>query len=703
MNARSLSSRKAVRGMVSGEDLTNPPKRRKIEKAESTAAARAAVAASKAETYALRSTARCVAAVQAAESVGVARTTKQVSRSGAVQIANDAPRSDRANASKGLSRARVARCVEVLDDEIRHIKSRIEPLRERLEVIRGDVLREIARNRGNEVPSEAIHLEQLTLPELLRIEKGYIGQRLSSRGVLMDDLDANGSPHLSSARRPFATDLPTCDPFPTTSELNMDDIFPSAPKPWTIKIDAPMLARIYRNNAVVAERAAARIKEWADANAPKVLKKEPHTVDSKKRAQMLRVLRRRKLKCAESERKLAKAYVARRRVWLKSLRPMEERRERADERPRPRSNSSSLLHSTVGKRGKDSHASPFKQLDRADVIRSDYEQQKLLERMLETERQRNKLLNSIARIPPFEADPLERKFASFAENKNGLFDPLEEDARESVACVWTDVERLIFLDKFLQYPKKFHYISAFLVNKSTRDCVAYYYASKKAIPYKELLLEQQHRRRGKEAWGTLQRVLRALNIEASASDLSARCLATDFNRAVAYANGASDEEDADSEIDNEVETNGYRSSRETARFVRQLLRVTDNTSSLSSMRHLVEENKRARLEKLNALEKKMTASEKSRTGVRLGARSSSSSSSGRTSRGTTPRKSSNKWQPDEKAKYLECFKAVGKDWESIHRSIPTKTVSQIKNFYQNYKRKLGLGLIAKDLQKSKSA
>lgn len=89
---------------------------------------------------------------------------------------------------------------------------------------------------------------------------------------------------------------------------------------------------------------------------------------------------------------------------------------------------------------------------------------------------------------------------------------------------WSDAERLIFLDKFLQYPKDFHRISAFIANKNTRDCVAYYYATKKSIPYKHLLAEQLQRRRGKMSWYVMKETLKVLNIaDVSEEDLGAQC------------------------------------------------------------------------------------------------------------------------------------------------------------------------------------
>ena len=61
---------------------------------------------------------------------------------------------------------------------------------------------------------------------------------------------------------------------------------------------------------------------------------------------------------------------------------------------------------------------------------------------------------------------------------------------------WSDLEKNIFLDKFLQFPKNFGKIATFLRLKDSKDCVRFYYESKKNIDFKALLREHQQRRRG---------------------------------------------------------------------------------------------------------------------------------------------------------------------------------------------------------------
>ena len=78
-----------------------------------------------------------------------------------------------------------------------------------------------------------------------------------------------------------------------------------------------------------------------------------------------------------------------------------------------------------------------------------------------------------------------------------VYDPDREAKEEASTNIWTDIEKCIFLDRFLQFPKDFRRIASFLKNKTTKDCVNFYYASKQTVPYKGALKEHMMRRKRK--------------------------------------------------------------------------------------------------------------------------------------------------------------------------------------------------------------
>mmetsp|Transcript_38927 Transcript_38927/g.37247 ORF Transcript_38927/g.37247 Transcript_38927/m.37247 type:complete len:89 (-) Transcript_38927:8-274(-) len=54
------------------------------------------------------------------------------------------------------------------------------------------------------------------------------------------------------------------------------------------------------------------------------------------------------------------------------------------------------------------------------------------------------------------------------------------------------------------------------------------------------------------------------------------------------------------------------------------------------------------------------------------------------------KKSLLQWQDDEKERFLDLFQKHGRDWAAIADDLPRKTDKQCRNYYQNYKHKLGL-------------
>ncbi|SPQ99720.1 unnamed protein product (mitochondrion) [Plasmodiophora brassicae] len=60
---------------------------------------------------------------------------------------------------------------------------------------------------------------------------------------------------------------------------------------------------------------------------------------------------------------------------------------------------------------------------------------------------------------------------------------------------------------------------------------------------------------------------------------------------------------------------------------------------------------------------------------------------------TQPRRNVN-WTSEEKTALMEALRVHGRDWKALCSAVPTRTETQIKNFYQNYKEKLGLAAIA---------
>eukprot|EP00941_MAST-03F_sp_MAST-3F-sp1_P004851 g4851.t1 len=308
------------------------------------------------------------------------------------------------------------------------------------------------------------------------------------------------------------------------------------------------------------------------------------------RKRFLIAMRRRQEALEEREEKLAQEYMVKRENWQKEIKTFEEGREEsireavgpetfykptpggssgdsgelknAINLTSPKPNAQLSLHgsvpgsSSVGLQTPPVPSSSVRTpasrgVSRSDMIRSEYEQQQLLEQMLAEEARQNKYKLTLAEIPDMIIDERERNFETFLKNGNSRYQtdaavgsmkcfgcalrapcpkdcncPVQQEINQQQSNPWADIEKAIFIDKFLQHPKQFGMISKFLINKSTKDCVAFYYKSKTKIPYKELLREQQHRRKAHSSsrmeqansWTLIMKALQSIGIDVNLAD-----------------------------------------------------------------------------------------------------------------------------------------------------------------------------------------
>jgi len=120
------------------------------------------------------------------------------------------------------------------------------------------------------------------------------------------------------------------------------------------------------------------------------------------------------------------------------------------------------------------------------IIRSDYEQEMLLKELGREESLRLRIeKGTIDAIPPMLLAPTLKHLPLYHDESNALVaDPAADEVLRRAHRPWTDLEKCIFLDKFLQFPKNFGKIATFLEHKTAKDCVRFYYDSKKDIDYK---------------------------------------------------------------------------------------------------------------------------------------------------------------------------------------------------------------------------
>ena len=126
-----------------------------------------------------------------------------------------------------------------------------------------------------------------------------------------------------------------------------------------------------------------------------------------------------------------------------------------------------------------------------DIVRTDEEQMERLKELYEEEMRQQQFRKTLAVVPPMIFDRRERRLKMMLLNDNGIVRDVIQDERENrLRNPWSDVEKVIYLEKFLQFPKEFWKIARYLRNKTTNDVVSFYYHTKHTIDYKNFL--KQH-------------------------------------------------------------------------------------------------------------------------------------------------------------------------------------------------------------------
>ncbi|EEC11848.1 hypothetical protein IscW_ISCW008711, partial [Ixodes scapularis] len=126
-------------------------------------------------------------------------------------------------------------------------------------------------------------------------------------------------------------------------------------------------------------------------------------------------------------------------------------------------------------------------------VRSEAELEEIMDGLQEQENEDRKM-RSYAVVPPILLDVRQRRVRYL--NRNSLVEDLSSDYKErQMHNLWTDQEKELFREKYLQHAKNFSIIASYLERKSVADCVQYYYLTKKSENYKQLLRKHNVKKR----------------------------------------------------------------------------------------------------------------------------------------------------------------------------------------------------------------
>ncbi|CAN0556249.1 unnamed protein product, partial [Ectocarpus sp. 12 AP-2014] len=175
----------------------------------------------------------------------------------------------------------------------------------------------------------------------------------------------------------------------------------------------------------------------------------------------------------------------------------------------------------------------------SDVVRSDYEEAEVVKKFEDKHKEEERIRKGAVEVPSMLTAVERRQLPEYRDswNSRGTTDglparcrglpadaacptgcncPAAVEAERKLSNLWTDVEKCIFLDKFLHHPKNFMRIASFLPRKSPEDVVQFYYDSKTSIDYKTLLKEAVNRNKGYAGqWNATFKAIRSVGAKVS--------------------------------------------------------------------------------------------------------------------------------------------------------------------------------------------
>uniref|UniRef100_A0A665WKI8 Nuclear receptor corepressor 2 n=1 Tax=Echeneis naucrates TaxID=173247 RepID=A0A665WKI8_ECHNA len=283
----------------------------------------------------------------------------------------------------------------------------------------------------------------------------------------------------------------------------------------------------------------------------------------------------------------------------------------------------------------------------SSAARSEHEVSEIIDGISEHENT-EKQMRQLAVIPPmlFDAEQQRIKFI----NMNGLMDdPMKVYKDRQVMNMWSEQEKDTFREKFIQHPKNFGLIASFLDRKTVAECVLFYYLTKKNENYKNIV-RRNYRRRGRSQQQQQQQQ---------------------------QVNRSSQEEKEKEEKEKEGERDEEKNETEDKEDG-----MKDDTSGEDA------EDK----EPTVAFKGRRTANSQGHRKGRI-----TRSMTSEVEETTTPplnnelanleMNESSRWTEEEMETAKKGLLQYGRNWSAIAKMVGSKTVSQCKNFYFNYKKR----------------
>ncbi|XP_053424541.1 nuclear receptor corepressor 1 isoform X13 [Nycticebus coucang] len=305
----------------------------------------------------------------------------------------------------------------------------------------------------------------------------------------------------------------------------------------------------------------------------------------------------------------------------------------------------------------------------ATIARSEHEISEIIDGLSEQENN-EKQMRQLSVIPPMMFDAEQRRVKFI--NMNGLMeDPMKVYKDRQFMNVWTDHEKEIFKDKFIQHPKNFGLIASYLERKSVPDCVLYYYLTKKNENYKALVRRNYGKRRGRNQ--QIARPSQEDKVEEKEEDKAEKTEKKEEEK--------KDEEEKDEKED----------SKENTKEKDKLESTTEETEEREQATPRGRKTANSQGRRKGRITRSMTNE----------AAAASAAAAAATEEpppplppppepiSTEPVETS-RWTEEEMEVAKKGLVEHGRNWAAIAKMVGTKSEAQCKNFYFNYKRRHNL-------------
>ncbi|XP_044941363.1 nuclear receptor corepressor 1 isoform X16 [Mustela putorius furo] len=306
----------------------------------------------------------------------------------------------------------------------------------------------------------------------------------------------------------------------------------------------------------------------------------------------------------------------------------------------------------------------------ATIARSEHEISEIIDGLSEQENN-EKQMRQLSVIPPMMFDAEQRRVKFI--NMNGLMeDPMKVYKDRQFMNVWTDHEKEIFKDKFIQHPKNFGLIASYLERKSVPDCVLYYYLTKKNENYKALVRRNYGKRRGRNQQ-QIARPSQEEKVEEKEEDKAEKTEKKEEEK--------KDEEEKDEKEDSKENTKEKDKTEGTAEETEEREQATPRGRKTA-----------------NSQGRRKGRITRSMTNEAAAASAAAAAATEEPPPPLPPPPEPVSTEPVETSRWTEEEMEVakkglvehGRNWAAIAKMVGTKSEAQCKNFYFNYKRRHNL-------------